>query len=113
MLVLALGLLAQSFIEMSGQTHETLLHANAGETYTHHHGPHDHEAPLPGDTEQPVGDTLHLLMHQPCSGHCVWIPGVQIAHRPAGLIAAAAAFDRVTPLPSADYTAPFRPPIRA
>lgn len=112
MLVLAFGLLAQSLIDLSGQTHEALLHAEAGQTYTHHE-PHDHDAPHPGDTEQDAGNALHVLMHQPCGTHCVWMPGAPVARLLTGLVSAAIPFEAVGPIYSAERTVLFRPPIQA
>lgn len=113
MLVLAFGLLAQSLIDLSGQTHEALLHAEAGQAYTHHHETHEHDAPHPGDTDEDAGSALHLLMHQPCGTHCVWMPGAPVTRVLTGMVSALVPFDTIGPIYSAERTVLFRPPIQA
>lgn len=113
MLVLAIGLLAQSLIDLSGQTHEALLHAEAGQTYTYHHDPLDHDAPHPGDTDPDAGSALHLLMHQPCGTHCVWMPGAPVTRVVTGIVSAFVPVDGIGPICSAELTDLFRPPIQA
>jgi hypothetical protein len=113
MLVLAAGLLAQSLIDLSGQTHDAVLHADAGQAYTHHQGPHEHDAPQVDDTAHDDDGALHLLMHQPCAGHCFWMAGTHIALLPGEVLATRVGLVISGPIRTTDFTAPFRPPIRA
>jgi hypothetical protein len=113
MLVLASGLLAQSLIDLSGQTHDAVLHADAGQAYTPHQAPHEHDAPDAGDAAHDDDGALHVLMHQPCAGHCFWMTGAHIALLPGEVLATRVGLDIYGPIRSADFAAPFRPPIRA
>lgn len=119
MTLLALGLLAQSLLDLSGQTHDAVLHADAGEAYVHHHA-HGHDSPphqdMTGtDPSRPEArDALHdVLLHQPCAGHCFWLTGDQVALLPGEIVATRMGRDTAGFIRSADRTAPFRPPIRA
>lgn len=109
MLVMVLALFAQSLLGISSQTHEFLLHADAGDTYAYPHGPHAHDA-----EEEPGHErsALHGLLHQTCGTHCAWISGVVITAFAPGLAVAFIADDTVRRIPSSDLVAPFRPPIR-
>lgn len=109
MLLSCVGLAAQSLIDISGETHETVLHADAGDAYAH--GLHDHHSPAE-DHDGDSGHPLHVLLHQPCGGHCVFIAGSHvfsplIDYMPVGLAA-----EQTPRVLRSDYQAPFRPPIR-
>jgi hypothetical protein len=113
MMLVGCGLLAQALIDLSGQTHDAVLHADAGQAYTHHHNPHDHDSPLADESTQDAGDALHVLLHQPCAGHCFGMTGAHIALLPGDIVATRIGRDTSGPIRSADDTAPFRPPIRS
>jgi hypothetical protein len=116
MLLIAFGMLAQSVLDLSGQTHDAVLHPDAGVTYTSHVD-HDHElehvAPGEDGADRDPAATLHLLMHQTCGGHCIWIAGTAIARVPVEVLPTAMPPETTAPIPSSGLTAPFRPPIRA
>lgn len=110
MLVMALGLFAQSLLGVLGQTHEFLLHADAGDTYAYPHAPHAHE----GEEEQGhERSALHGLLHQTCGTHCAWISGVVVTAAAPNLASTFLADDIVRRIPTSDLVAPFRPPIAA
>jgi hypothetical protein len=123
MTLLALGLLAQSILDLSGQTHDAVLHADAEQAYVHHHAHghgHGHDLPLHHDltgtdpSPPESRDTLHeVLLHQPCAGHCFWVAGDQVALLPGEVVATRIGSDATGFIHSADRSAPFRPPIRA
>jgi len=109
MLLFCVGLATQSVIDISGETHESVLHANTGDAYTH--GLHDHHAPGDEPDTDTISSPLHVLLHQPCGGACVFLTAAHpatllIAPEPAELPA-----EYLRPVPHSDYQAPFRPPI--
>jgi len=112
MLILALALAAQSVLGTMGDLHESVLHANAGEAYTHQHAPDAHHDGDAQADDHGADEVLHLLEHQSCGGHCTWIADAavpfSISHRMALALTTAVA----QRLLLNDYTAPFRPPIR-
>src|SRR5688572_24426641 len=111
LVLLSLGIIAQSLLSISGETHEFLLHADAGQTYTHLHTAHAHESENGRDgagTESP----LHVLLHQPCAGHCAWMAGMP----PLSVLPTAASADipdhRVPRVAGSVLPDPSRPPIQ-
>jgi hypothetical protein len=112
MLLFAAGLLAQSFLNLVRDTHEVLLHADAGETYTHQLLAHQHHEPADQD---PGADSsgLHGLLHQSCGGHCIFLSGTFVQPALVRFEAAVSPEGSARRVPASDYTTPFRPPIRA
>jgi hypothetical protein len=108
MLLFCVGLAAQSVMDISGETHETVLHADAGDTYAHGH--HDHHSP----DEDHAGDSgpLHVLLHQPCGGHCVFIAAGQVPSPLVDYVPVGLPTELTPRISRSDYQAPFRPPIR-
>jgi hypothetical protein len=113
MLLFCVGLAAQSVIDISGETHELVLHADVGDAYAHQHGHHDHHAPAEEGSGHDADDALHLLLHQPCGGHCVFMAAMQVSSVRLDVIPTGSPVDVTRRVPASDYTAPFRPPIRA
>jgi hypothetical protein len=111
--LLVLAFIAQSLIGISGQTHEVLLHADAGETYTHQHVSHDHQTPVDGGAEDDSRSPFHPLLHPTCGGQCTWAMGDPSVQAAVFLISAAIPAQSALRVDAADYTAPFRPPIPA
>lgn len=114
LVLLAAGVIGQPLIDRAGELHESVLHADAGETYTH---PHDHSAAhhdeTPGGSGQEPGGPLHPLLHTPCGGHCVLITAAQVVPVLHDAINASVPDESTLVIPPSDYTAPFRPPIAA
>lgn len=110
MLLFCVGLAAQSVIDISGETHESVLHADAGDAYAHGH--HDHHA---SDEDHTGGSDhpLHVLLHQPCGGHCVFIAGGHLLSPLIEFVPVGLPADQTPRILRSDYQAPFRPPIPA
>lgn len=111
MLLFCVGLATQSIIDISGETHEWVLHANAGDAYAHGH--HHHHAPDEDHGSGDAVDPLHVLLHQPCGGHCVFMAAGQPSPQRVDLKPATLPAENLRPIPRSGYQAPFRPPIPA
>ena len=113
MLLFCVGLAAQSVIDISGATHEVLLHADVGDTYAHQHGHHEHQAPVEEESGDDADSPLHLILHQPCGGHCIFMAAMHVSPLLFDATTMGSPLDVTRRIPPSDYTAPFRPPIRA
>src|SRR5690606_7269332 len=112
LVLLSLGMAVQSIILVPSQTHEFLLHVEAGGDYTHEHAPHGHDESHDGDAGH-GGPLLHMFLHQPCGSHCAWMHAAHaIAFLPLAR-PAPPADQPVRPVHPFELTAPFRPPIAA
>lgn len=109
MLLMVVGLFAQSLLGISGETHEFLLHADAGDTYADLHAPHAHDEDEPGHERS----ALHALLHQTCGGHCAWISGIVMAAFAPLPAAPFAADETVRRIPASGPVDLFRPPRRS
>lgn len=114
LVLLAVGVIGQPLVDSVAELHESVLHADAGEAYTHHHDHLAHHDESTGnDGGKDSGSALHLLLHQPCGGHCVFIAMAHVQPMLSEAMHAAIPDEFTRRIPPTDYTAPFRPPIAA